>query len=197
MVSLDDVDVERELVRRIGVVAESGPVDDLSLAVIALDATDRCFRDSGLWQGNIYLAGTGALSRVLELAGIGEGGCREPLAVVRELAALELAYLFPIAGKFRAGQYDGQVQYRLNGWGRSLAERLAAGRTGAACTADLRRAVGQKLADEGERYEAFLRKLDVARQDYGDLRSDGGRDAAADPGAGVSADRTERRFRRD
>ncbi len=110
---------------------ESGLVDDLSLAVIALDAVDRCFRAAGLWRGNVYLAGADALSRVLELVGVEAGEYRDPLAVVRELAALELAYLFPVAGKFRAGRYDGQVQYRLNGWGRSLAGRLVAGRAGA------------------------------------------------------------------
>ena len=48
--------------------------------------------------------------------------------MLRELAALELVYLFPIAGKFRSGAYDGQIQYRLNGWGRALAARLTAAR---------------------------------------------------------------------
>ena len=135
------VDVARELGGRIDALGECGLVDDLSLAVIALDAVDRCFRAAGLWRGNVYLAGAGALTRVLELAGVEAGEYRDPLAVVRELAALELAYLFPVAGKFRAGRYDGQVQYRLNGWGRSLAGRLVAGRAGAACARDLRQAV--------------------------------------------------------
>lgn len=106
------------------------------------------------------------MARVLELAGVEAGEYRDPLAVVRELAALELAYLFPVAGKFRAGRYDGQVQYRLNGWGRSLAGRLVAGRAGAACARDLRQAVRRHLAAESERYEVFLRGLDAGRQDY-------------------------------
>ncbi len=141
-------------------------IDDLSLAVIALDAADRCFRESGLWSGNIYLAGASALSRVLALIAVEPDDYRDPLSVMRELAALELAYLFPIAGKFRAGEYDGQVQFRLNGWGRSLAARLAAGRAATVLSEDLRGEIGEHLAVEGERYRAFLRQLDVARQGY-------------------------------
>jgi hypothetical protein len=56
-------------------------------------------------------------------------------------------YLFPIAGKFRSGQYDGQVQYRLNGWGRALANRLAAGPFGTA-----RAQVLQSLKRTGSQY---------------------------------------------
>jgi len=160
------VDVERELVRRIGVLAESGPVDDLSLAVIALDAADHCFREAGLWRGNIYLAGAQALAAVLEVAGVDAVGGRDPRIVIRELAALELAYLFPVAGKFRAGRYDGQVQFRLNGWGRSLALRLVAGNAGATLARDLRRGIDGHLAAGRARYESFLRELDVARQEY-------------------------------
>ncbi len=92
------VDVERELARRIGVLAQCGPVDDLSLVVMALDAADRGFRESGLWRGNIYLAGAPALMAVLEIGGVEPVGLRDPLTVIRELAALELAYLFPVAG---------------------------------------------------------------------------------------------------
>jgi hypothetical protein len=158
--------VESELARRISVLAESGPVTDLALAVLALDAVDRCFREAGLWSGNIYLAGARAMTSILDIVGVDTAEIRDPLMVVRELAALELAYLFPVAAKFRAGRYDGQVQYRLNGWGRSLARRLEAGQEGAACAADLRRALGQHLAIEAEVYAAFLRELDVNRQDY-------------------------------
>ena len=80
---------------------------------------DRCFRDSGLWPGNIYLAGAEALRLALDVMG-DTPLFRGPEPVLRELAALELIYLFPIAGKFRSGAYDGQIQYRLNGWGRAL-----------------------------------------------------------------------------
>jgi len=85
---------------------------------------------------------------------------------MRELAALELAYLFPIAGKFRSGNYDGQVQYRLNGWGRALANRLAAGPVGTARAQGVQTAIGRHLAAEAEQYRSFLRQLDVARQNY-------------------------------
>jgi hypothetical protein len=87
--------------------------------------------------------------------------------VLRELAALELAYLFPVAGKFRSGTYDRQIQYRLNGWGRALAARLATGSAGAARADALRLKIGQHLAIEGQRYSSFLSDLDVARQNYG------------------------------
>jgi hypothetical protein len=55
---------------------------------------------------------------------------RGPETALRELGALELVYLFPVAGRFRSGSYDGQIQYRLNGWGRALATRLTAARPG-------------------------------------------------------------------
>ncbi len=158
--------LESRLSEQIRATAELGAFDDLSAAVVALDGVDRCFRESGLWSGNIYLAGADALAAVLDLVQDAEPVRREPEAVLRELAALELAYLFPIAGKFRSGAYDGQVQYRLNGWGRALAARLTAGRAGAARASAYRREIGQHVASERRRYSSFLSGLDVARQDY-------------------------------
>lgn len=111
---------EARLSEQIRTLAGSGDWDDLAAAVIALDVVDRCFRKSGQWPGNIYLAGAETLTVVLDLAGEARLLPRGPEAVLRELAALELAYLFPVAGKFRSGAYDGQIQYRLNGWGRAL-----------------------------------------------------------------------------
>jgi len=164
----EPVDVERELAERIHALGECEVLDDLSAAVVVLDVVDRCFRDAGLWRGNVYLAGGAALTAVLEIAGAGFR--REPATVVRELAALELAYLFPVAGKFRSGTYDGQVQYRLNGWGRALAARLSAGPVGVARAGEWREMLGRHLAEERERYASFLRELDVAQQDYrGDI----------------------------
>jgi len=140
--------------------------DDLVMAVIALHAVDRCFREAGLWPGNVYVVGAATLTTVLGLAPDSEGVQREPDAVLRELAALELAYLFPVAGKFRSGEYDGQIQYRLNGWGRALAARLSLGRVGRARADGYRREIGRHLATEHRRYRSFLGELDVARQDY-------------------------------
>ena len=97
---------------------------------------------------------------------------RGPEKVLRELAALELIYLFPIAGKFRSGAYDGQIQYRLNGWGRALAARLTAAPAGAAQAGAYRQELSAHLAREFERYGSFLSQLDVARQDYGGNRLD-------------------------
>jgi hypothetical protein len=159
--------LESSLSEQIRVRASGAACGDLSTAVIALDAIDRCFRESGLWPGNIYVAGVGTLAAVLDLVRDALPAAREPEAVLRELAALELAYLFPIAGKFRAGAYDGQVQYRLNGWGRSLARRLTAPLSGAARAAAYRQAVSRHLAGERQRYASFLAGLDVARQHYG------------------------------
>jgi hypothetical protein len=159
-------ELETRLAEHIRTTAEAGALDDLSTAVIALDAVDRCFRESGLWPANIYLAGAGTLAAVLHLAQVPEFVHRKPEAVLRELAALELAYLFPVAGKFRSGGYDSQVQYRLNGWGRALAARLTAGRAGAAHSRVLRLKIGRHLATDGWRYASFLGGLDVARQHY-------------------------------
>jgi hypothetical protein len=170
----DDVDkigeLESCLGEQIRMSAESGVFDDLSAAVIALDAVDRCFRESGLWSGNIYLAGADALAAVIDLVQDAGPVRWEPEAVLRELAALELAYLFPIAGKFRSGEYDAQIQYRLNGWGRALAGRFTAGSAGAVRASAYRRTIGLHLASERQRYSSFLRELDVARQDYGENR---------------------------
>lgn len=165
-------DLERCLAAQILADAEGDRIDDLSESVVVLDVVDRAFRESGLWRGNIYLAGTHALPAVMSLAGATEPAVPDPGTVVRELAALELAYLFPVAGKFRSGGYDGQVQYRLNGWGRALAQRLTAGPRGAGRAASYQRAISQHLARQWQRYAAFLAGLDVARQDYGGNRLD-------------------------
>jgi hypothetical protein len=159
--------------------AADGPdgLGRLGTAVIALDAADRCFREQGLWAGNIYLAGIGALTALLDLTGADASpvrqpetasrpGGHEPGDTIRELAALELAYLFPVAGKFRSGAYDGQVQYRLNGWGRALARRLTTTLGGAAQARTYHAAITTHLADERHRYASFLDRLDVVRQGY-------------------------------
>lgn len=164
---IDDAsELETCLNEQVRAMAESRVLDDLSAAVVALDTVDRCFRESGVWRGNIYLAGVGALAVVLDLVGARDAARRGPEVVLRELAALELAYLFPIAGKFRSGDYDGQVQYRLNGWGRALAARLTAGRTGAARAGKYRQKLAEHVGRQRERYASFLDELDVARQDY-------------------------------
>lgn len=159
---------------RLRALADSGNWCDMGTAVIALDAMDRCFREADLWPGNIYLAGAGALRVVLDV--IEEGARllpRGPEPVLRELAALELAYLFPVAGKFRAGAYDGEIQYRLNGWGRALAGRLTAGEAGAARADLYRRAISQHLGRQRLRYHSFLSELQVGRQAYHGNKLDG------------------------
>jgi hypothetical protein len=164
---IDEIgELEWSLNQQIRAMTEPGSCADLSTAMLALDAVDRCFRDRNLWPGNIYLAGTRTLTVVLDLAGAVRLNDPDPEVVLRELAALELAYLFPIAGKFRSGGYDGQVQYRLNGWGRALAQRLIATPGGSAQASGLRDAISEHLAGEHQRYAAFLARLDVARQDY-------------------------------
>jgi hypothetical protein len=168
----DASQLESWLNSQVQAMAESSALDDLGTAVVVLDALDCCFRESGLWRGNIYLAGVGALAVVLDLVGAGDGAHRQPGVVVRELAALELVYLFPVAGKFRSGEYDGQVQYRLNGWGRALAARLTAGRAGAARAVEYRRKLTEHVVAERERYRSFLDGLDVARQEYRGNRLD-------------------------
>jgi hypothetical protein len=175
-------ELEAWLAGQIRAAASPDGLGQLGAAVIALDAADRCFREHGLWAGNIYLAGAEALTALLALAGTshtagqwpqvrpaGNAACaadHEPGDTVRELAALELAYLFPIARKFRSGAYDGQVQYRLNGWGRTLAQRLTTTPAGAAHARTCHDAITAHLTDERQRYAAFLAGLDVARQDY-------------------------------
>lgn len=147
-------------------------LDDLSAAVVVLDAADHCFRESGLWQGSIYLAGTSALGAILAVAGISGPRFREPEMVSRELGALELAYLFPIARRFRASDFDGQVQYRLNGWGRAVALRLAGSPPGAERAQACRAAISEHLDRERHQYAAFLSQLDPARRDYPGNRLD-------------------------
>ena len=62
-------DLEVCLPRVIRKIAEGGSFNDLDAAVMALDAVDLYFRDSGLWPGNIYLAGVEALWLALDLMG--------------------------------------------------------------------------------------------------------------------------------
>jgi hypothetical protein len=158
-------DLEACLARIIREISGSGSFNDLDRAVVALDAVDRCFRESGLWPGNIYLAGVRALQLALDLMGDAPL-YRRPETALRELAALDLVYLFPVAGKFRTGAYDGQLQYRLNGWGRALATRLTAAQHGAEQARAYQRELSAHLAREHQRYGSFLSQLNAARQNY-------------------------------
>jgi hypothetical protein len=167
----EPAELEACLAQVIREISGSGAFNDLDAAVVALDAVDCCFRESGLWAGNVYLAGTDALRLALDVMGDAPL-FRGPEPALRELAALELVYLFPIAGKFRSGAYDGQIQYRLNGWGRALAARLTAAPAGGAQAGAYRQELSAHLAREFERYGSFLSQLDVTRQDYGGNRLD-------------------------
>lgn len=100
--------LEACLAEHLRAVGEHWP-EPLGAAVVVMDAVDFCFRECGLWAGNIYFAGTGALTKALGLAGDKPSQAWDPRAVSQELAALELAYLFPVARKFRSGAYDGEV----------------------------------------------------------------------------------------
>lgn len=68
------------------------------------------------------------------------------------------------------GVRHGQVQFRLNGWGRALAGRMAGTQRGAERVTVSRRLISDHLAADFERYESFLSQFDVARQHYGDDR---------------------------
>jgi hypothetical protein len=165
-------DLERCLGDHVQALGRHRDLDDLSAAVVVLDTVDHCFRESGLWPGSIYLAGAGALAAAVGLAAIARPRLNEPEMVSRELSALELAYLFPVARKFRSGAYDGQVQYRLNGWGRAVALRLAGSPVGASRAAACRQALSQHLAGHRHQYAAFLAELDAARQESAGSRLD-------------------------
>jgi hypothetical protein len=167
MITVEGVSAQNELEQRLGAHLQTmhGP-DELSDAVVALDAVDWCFRHSGLWAGNIYLAGAQSLAAVVNLTGGVSMSDQTAEGVARELAALELAYLFPIASRFRRGAYDGQVQFRLNGWGRSLAARFSPTAPATTRSAAYRCLLSAHLASEFRRYESFLRQLDLTRQSY-------------------------------
>jgi len=167
----EPADLDMCLAQVILEISDCAAFNDMDTAVLVLDAVDRCFRESGLWPVNIYLAGGEALGLALDFMG-GAPLFHGPETALRELAALELVYLFPVAGKFRAGAYDGRIQYRLNGWGRALATRLTAARAGAAQASAYQQELSAHLAREYQRYSSFLSELDVARQDYVDNRLD-------------------------
>jgi ATP phosphoribosyltransferase len=138
-------------------------------AVITLSVVDAAFRELDLWPGNIYFAGVGALGVALDLVAGLEPRPRDPgeaEQTLRALNGLELVYLFPVAPKFRNGAYDGEIQYRLNGWGRALARRLAAGEGGRARTETARRHLTAHLQAHRAQYAAALDGLDVTRQEY-------------------------------
>lgn len=159
-------ELQDRLAAHIRTAAETDLDGGLSAAVLALDAVDWCFRHSGLWRGNIYLAGGRSLTEVLHLVDDRLVPDRVDRTAARELAALELAYLFPIAARFRRGVYDGQVQFRLNGWGRSLAARLATAELATTRAVTYRRLLGAHLAAEFRQYKSFLDLLDLTRQGY-------------------------------
>jgi hypothetical protein len=159
-------DLERALASHIRARGSTSTLDELCLAVLAMNAADVAFRTTGLWPGNIYLAGWEALQALLSVAALTGHRPQPTTARLHELQALELVYLFPIAPKFRSGVYDGRVQYRLNGWGRALARRLAGSDAGREHDEILRQRIGAHLVEEKERYAAFLGDLELVRQRY-------------------------------
>ncbi|MFL5844285.1 MAG: hypothetical protein ACJ762_06285 [Solirubrobacteraceae bacterium] len=97
---------------------------DIATLVCVLDAWDRAFADTGLWPAHVYLAGDAATAELVRIA----GAELDPAAVtvaLGDLHAAELLYRFPVARRFRPA-FGPDEQCRLNGWGRSLAARLAA-----------------------------------------------------------------------
>ncbi len=144
----------------------------LGQTVCALGVVDEVFRSTGLWQGNIYLAGyrsLHALGLVLSWPlSIGSAATDTAAAaeqVLRELHALELIYMFPVAAKFRGGGYDGDVQFRLNGWGRALASRLPWPLTSAAYTR-ARDTLRTHLDENRAAYTRHLGSFELSRQTY-------------------------------
>jgi hypothetical protein len=85
--------------------------------------------------------------------------------LLRELSALELIYAFPVASRFRCGGYDGEVQFRLNGWGRALAGRFPWPLT--AASRERAHAVLRTHVDENRTaYVRHLASFDLSRQAY-------------------------------
>jgi hypothetical protein len=141
------------------------PQSDLILLVGAMEILDRAFRATGLWRGNIYLAGyqsLESLTRVLSWTAATSAGVPE---LLRDLQALELIYLFPVASKFRRGRHDGDVQFRLNGWGRSLASRLPWPLT-SAMKDSASALLAAHLDTHHDAYARHLSNFDVNQQEY-------------------------------
>lgn len=138
---------------------------DLALLVGAMEMLDQVFRAAGLWQGNIYLAGYESLESLTRILSWSSATSADTPKMLRELQALELIYLFPVASKFRRGCYDGDVQFRLNGWGRSLARRLPWPLTSA--MKDSARALLAAHVDiYRNAYARHLDSFDVNQQEY-------------------------------
>lgn len=141
----------------------------LTAAVLTLAAVDDAFRTAGLWRGNIYLAGVDALRAAQQIAGLAtdsHAGRAESLNTLRELQSLELVYLFPVAPKFRRGVYDGEIQFRLNGWGRALANRLTLCASWSQRARGAGEAVQRHVVAERAQYAEFLSDLDLVKQEY-------------------------------
>lgn len=93
---------------------------DLYWITVLLAAFDGVVRAAGVYDGNVYLADSDAVARVLGTAGIRVTDIDDRLL---ELQQLEVMYRFPVALKFR-GSFGTASQCRVNGWGR-LAASLA------------------------------------------------------------------------
>lgn len=136
------------------------------LVVLALAHWDQQFRDSGLFPGNIYLSSESSLPRLIACSGLPDFCLPSPLQVHSTLDGLfhhELIYRFPVALKFRA-QYARDRQFRLNCWGRRLAQRIQMGDAGTRISEQIGERIRTHLSmhcDDYSRHVALLRDLDA------------------------------------
>jgi hypothetical protein len=143
------------------------PHADLALAVGAMEIVDEVFRDVDLSKGSIYLAGQKSLDSLNSVISWLRPGGANVQTLLRELQSLELICLFPIASKFRNGAYNGDVQFRLNGWGRSLARRSPWPITPAMRT-EAKDLLTAHVCAYREVYARHLGSPEVSRQAYAD-----------------------------
>lgn len=154
--SMSKADVIDEFERSIGAgeLFESAP--DLAQVVLALFAWDDLFRVLTLFDGNVYIGAQSSLDNLMQIAAAPIA--YETAKLLAELQALELIYQFPIARKFR-GHYDGTTQFRLNGWGRSLASLLLRSHEGKKVYSSANANLKLHLERHFERYCAHLQQL--------------------------------------
>ena len=146
-----------------GITSENTLASAVRLA-LALALWDEEFTAAGLFPGNIYLASEEAGSRLLEMCALTPAPTdRTALSVLlSRLFEAELIYRFPVALKFR-GEFGPDRQFRLNCWGRSLAEYVRSHARLAEVADETRSKIRHHLHANGQAYRRHMEILSELR----------------------------------
>jgi ATP phosphoribosyltransferase len=148
-------DLQQALERHIATGGLSREATNLFTLIVLLSVWDNTIRDTGLYEGRVYLASEEATRKLFVLAGAEAPSADAFRTLLLEAQALELMYRFPVAYKFRR-EYGVENQCRLNGWGRRLAQRALKDPTSAQLVDDWEKALRSHLIQHRDTYTTHI-----------------------------------------